>query len=316
VVEPSEHRATLDNSCWYEVLRQGGGAERGWASLVDSLVRSCAVEVRTVLSEDALQMALAEQKDVVQAFSAKRTHKSLDESVCRGRKDDADTGAVSDVVEGLGELAIVIAEQRLRPVAERGQVAQLLDGPGDGGRHRGCGMDELSRFEVDDDEDVVTAKPEIADLDEIAGPDRCSLLAKEGGPTLAIRRHGEDLAQVPPDGSLCDGDAQFEEFASDALSAPQTVLGRHAANEVDDLGRQARGTRWLSPGAPLPPQPEAISVPAQKRIGLDEHEGVAPVREHRREGHQEGAFRGAKLRLLAASGGNQEFVGEGRRSPR
>ena len=70
MVEPSEHRATLDNSCWYEVLRQGGGAERGWASLVDSLVRSCAVEVRTVLSEDALQMALAEQKDVVQAFSS------------------------------------------------------------------------------------------------------------------------------------------------------------------------------------------------------------------------------------------------------
>jgi len=30
-------------------------------------------------------------------------------------------------------------------------------------------MDELSRFEVDDDEEVVTEKPEIADLDEIAG---------------------------------------------------------------------------------------------------------------------------------------------------
>ena len=49
-------------------------------------------------------------------------------------------------------------------------------------------------------------------------------------------------------------------------------------------------------------------MPAQKRIRLDEHEGVAPVREHRREGHQQGAFRGAKLRLLDASGGNQELL--------
>jgi len=49
-------------------------------------------------------------------------------------------------------------------------------------------------------------------------------------------------------------------------------------------------------------------VPAQKRIRLDEHEGIAPEREHRREGHQQGAFRGAKLRLLDASGGNQELL--------
>jgi len=123
VMQPSEHRAALDDGCWYEVLRQGSGAESGRAALVDSLVRSCPVEVRTVLSEDALQMALAEQRDVVQAFSAKRTHKSLDEGVCCGRKDrradDADTSAVGDVVEGPGELAIVIAEQKPRAVAER-----------------------------------------------------------------------------------------------------------------------------------------------------------------------------------------------------
>jgi len=78
-------------------------------------------------------MALAEQKDVVQAFSAKGAHKSLDQGVCRGRKDrradDADTSAVGDVVEGLGELAIVIPEQKPRAVAERSRVAQLLDLP-------------------------------------------------------------------------------------------------------------------------------------------------------------------------------------------
>jgi len=44
-------------------------------------------------------------------------------------------------------------------------------------------MDELPRFEVYDDEDIVAAEPEVADLDEVAGPDACSLLTKKGGPT-------------------------------------------------------------------------------------------------------------------------------------
>jgi hypothetical protein len=149
-------------------------------------------------------------------------------------------------------LAVVVVEQELRSAAERGQVAQLLDGPGDGGRHRGCGVDELSRFEVDDDKDIVTAEPEIADLDEVAGPDPCGLLTKEAGPTLAGGWRGAGLAQVPLDGSLGDGDAKLEEFASNALGAPQTVLDRHPANEVDDLGPEAQGARGFSPGAPLP----------------------------------------------------------------
>src|ERR1700694_3937416 len=89
-------------------------------------------------------------------------------------------------------------------------------------------MKELPRLEVNHDEDVVAAEPEVAEFNEVAGPEGSCLLTKEGGPTLTVWRRAADLAQVPLDGSLGDGDAELEEFTADALGAPEAVLG-HAA---------------------------------------------------------------------------------------
>jgi len=115
------------------------------------------------------------------------------------------------------------------------------------------------------------------DFDEVAGPDASRLLTEEEGPTLTVWRRAAELAQVPLDGSLGDGDPELEEFSADALGAPQAVLGAHAADEADDLGREARDAGRFPPGPPLPEQVETLSVPAKKRVGLDEHEGIAPA---------------------------------------
>ena len=209
VMKPSEHPVSFDSSSGYEPRRQGRGAECGWATLADSLVRSGPVEVRTIHCENALQMDLAEEKDVVQAFPAQGADEALDVGGRLGREDrcpnHSDARATGDAVEGGGELAVVVAEQELRAVAERSEVSQLLDDPGGGGCHRGRGMDELPRFEVGHHEDIMAAEPEVANLDEVAGPDARSLLAKEGGPTLAVRRLDAGPAQVPLDGSLGNG---------------------------------------------------------------------------------------------------------------
>lgn len=47
----------------------GREAKRGRPPLIDSLVRPGGVEVGAVLVENAVEMALAEHEDVVQAFS-------------------------------------------------------------------------------------------------------------------------------------------------------------------------------------------------------------------------------------------------------
>ncbi len=131
-------------------------------------------------------MAFTEEENVVEAFAPQGADEALDMGGrfgCQDRRPDhADTGAASDVVKGAGELAIVVPEQELRAATEGSEVAKLLDDPRGSGRHRGGGVDELPRLEVNDDEDVVAAEPEVTDLEEVAGPDRRSLLTQEGGP--------------------------------------------------------------------------------------------------------------------------------------
>jgi len=41
-------------------------------------------------------------------------------------------------------------------------------------------MNELPRSEVNNDEDIVAAKPQVADLEEVTGPDARGLLPEEG----------------------------------------------------------------------------------------------------------------------------------------
>lgn len=70
VVESSEHRRDVDRGVRTEVRCPGRGAERGWPPLADPLVRTRGVEAGTVLIENALEMALAQQEDVIKAFSS------------------------------------------------------------------------------------------------------------------------------------------------------------------------------------------------------------------------------------------------------
>ena len=62
VMESSEHRRGVDRGVRSEVRWPGRGAERGWPPLADPLVRTRGVEVVTVLIENALEMALAQQE--------------------------------------------------------------------------------------------------------------------------------------------------------------------------------------------------------------------------------------------------------------
>ena len=50
-------------------------------------------------------------------------------------------------------------------------------------------------------------------------------------------------------------------------------------------------------------------MPAKKRLGFDEHEGIAPEREHGWEGYQNRAVRGAEL-WLDSPGNDQELMAE------
>ena len=80
----------------------------------------------------------------------------------------------------------------------------------------------------------------VVDLEEIARPDVGGVVAEEGGPGLTMRSWRPRLPHVPLHGPFGDLDADFEQFAADALGAPQSVVGRHVLAEADRLGRDLR----------------------------------------------------------------------------
>jgi len=70
-------------------------------------------------------------------------------------------------------------------------------------------------------------------------------------------------------------DSEFHEFTTDALHAPEAVLPGHLLDQRDGFGGD--------PGAPTPvagleppEQPEALAMPAQERIGLEDEDGFLP----------------------------------------
>jgi len=75
---------------------------------------------------------------------------------------------------------------------------------------------------------------------------------------------------------LGNTDAESHAFATDKLYAPEAILPGHLLDRGDGFSGD--------PGVPVPPvaglgppeQPEALPMPAQERIGLDDKEDFLP----------------------------------------
>jgi hypothetical protein len=101
--------------------------------LAAPLVRACAVVVADVLGDDALEVPVIEDQDVVEALSTQRTEKAFANGVhvrrahCRAEHPDA--GGAGERIEGGPEPVVAIANQEPRRSTERGRVAKLLRHP-------------------------------------------------------------------------------------------------------------------------------------------------------------------------------------------
>ena len=138
------------------------------------------------------------------------------------------------------------------------------------------GMQDATGLEFDDEEDEEGTEEEVMDDSEVAGPDASGLVLEEGAPGRAVLcRMWADFAHVLLDGALANLDGELEQFASNVLGAPETVIPGHLADEVDGL---LRGTRRSVCGLGLaaPIAAEEVAVPAQEGLWLDDDKGLLP----------------------------------------
>jgi hypothetical protein len=144
-------------------------------ALLDALVRAGVIEVGDVFLDDAMKMALAEDEEVVEAFSAETPQESLADGVGLWRPDwrpqDFDMRLLSDPVEGGPVLGVIVTNEESRRFPQWCSIAELLCDPWIGRIARNGEMHDATGLEFDDDKDEHGAKKGIVGLEEVAGPD-------------------------------------------------------------------------------------------------------------------------------------------------
>jgi hypothetical protein len=234
MVKASKHRyANYD-------CRIGRRGERwlGGQALSDPLVRPCDVEiVEAVLLQHVLDVPLAEDDDVIETVAPDAAEKPLANGIhersLNGRPKNADAGALRGAVEVGTELTVVVSDDELGPDAEGSSLPHLLCRPLRGRVPRNANMNDLLCIDVHDEEREDLTKPNVVYLEKIVGPH--GVIAQERVPVLpARRRRIPTIAHVPLHGALRDVDSELDKLATNALGAPEPILGGHALNELDD----------------------------------------------------------------------------------
>jgi hypothetical protein len=101
-----------------------------WNMLVNALMRPLLIEVVGISGDDAMQLMLVENEEVVGTLTLKRTHESFAQGIgSRGfgwGVDGFDARALEQTLELETKLAIVVMNEVFRPFAPRGGFANLL----------------------------------------------------------------------------------------------------------------------------------------------------------------------------------------------
>ncbi len=161
---------------------------------------------------------------------------------------------------------------------------------------------------VEDEPDPEELETHGRNDEEVHRRNGALVIAKERQPGLAsgwIRRASREVAQ---DRGQADRDAELRELTVD-LSRTPGVLERHPLDEFSYLLGDARPPgATAGDGAPL--EPEALPVPTNHRLWLDNDQHVPPRRLELAERDSEGAIQGAETRSAPGVGVSGELLTE------
>jgi hypothetical protein len=189
--------------------------------------------------------------------------------------DSVDANAAGSHAELAAIDRIPIAEQMAWFLTSRCGLDNLPPHPGCGRVGRHIDVHQLTPVMGDEHQHVQCLERRRRDGQQIGGPEMVNMIAQERAPALRGSAPWSSPA-IPPNRSIADNDAQLEQLASDALSAPQPVLAGHGRDQVPHLGADMK-TAAASAGLPAPEQAPALAMPAHDRLWCDEGQMVAPV---------------------------------------
>jgi hypothetical protein len=202
-------------------------------------MRSSLIEVRHICLEETIELLLMQDQEMIQAFSPHAPKKAFTDSI-RSRSSvrcpkhfDATRG--SYMRKTRPKFAVIIPNQIVWFCSIRSRLSQLLRNPGIGGRSGHIHVDDLARFQFDDKEGKKRTEEEVRDLQKIASPNLCRMIAQKRLPVLSSRFCAANLAHVFLNGPFTHPDIQLEEFPTDALCSPESVVYCYLLDQADHL---------------------------------------------------------------------------------
>ena len=106
---------------------------RVWYPLIDTLVWTRVVEIRDVFADDAVQVSLTQDQQMIQAFSSHASNKPLTDRIGFRRShrspEDFNLSILSYAGETLGVLAVVVSDQKAWSFVIGGSLSDLLGDP-------------------------------------------------------------------------------------------------------------------------------------------------------------------------------------------
>ena len=208
-------------------------------------MRSCLVEVGHIRLEDAVQLPLMQDQQVIEAFLPHTPQEALTDGIgsrCMNRRfEQLDATGRRHASEARPKFGIVIMYQILGCVPIGGGFPELLRHPGISRRSSDAYVDHLARMQFDDEEGKEGSKEQIGDLQEVTRPDLCDVGVHKGCPPLTSWLLCANVSHIFLDRALADMKAQLQQFPANPFSSPEPIVLRH----LSDQGDRFRGNLWL-----------------------------------------------------------------------
>ena len=232
-----------------------------------------------VAGEDAVEVTLAEDENVMKTLAPDRTDQALRKGVLpravRRCEHLLDPHALHAVPKWLTVDLVTVAEKKGRGGVFREGVHELLGGPVGGGVLGHVEVEDPAAVVSEHDEDEEDAEArgghgEKVDRDHVA-----DVVGEERPPGL--RGLGAALRNEAGDGALGDVDAELEELAVDAGRPPQAIRRGHFPDEGGDLGIDGRAASRGPTGPLSPVHAEASALPSQDGVGGHDDQSMPPA---------------------------------------
>ena len=173
MVEPTQDREGEDLAtclrCWHGSSLLLGNL------LLDTLVRSCLVEVVHIRVEHAVELLLLQDKQMIETLAPYTAQKPFTYGIGSWRVirrfQDLNAASLGNPREGHAKLAIVITDEVLRTDTKSGSLSKLLCRPSICGKARHADVDYSPRVQFDNEEGEQRTEEQVSHREEVASPD-------------------------------------------------------------------------------------------------------------------------------------------------